>query len=104
MILKNKRWTALEHGSKKTTTTGKTPKLSLGYIKIGQVDLETSFQNRPFTSYTKMMKDNLNIKSITIRDDQNCSERFSSYTLDSDDWKQMQIEGLKRGYESRSMR
>ena len=78
-------------------------KLSLGYIKIGQVDLETSFQNRPFTSIYEEMKDNLNIKSITIRDDENCSNDFL-YTLDSDDWKQIQIEGLKRGYESRSMR
>ena len=26
------------------------------------------------------------------------------YTLASKDWKQMQIEGLKRGYESRSVR
>ena len=49
------------------------------------------------------MKDNLNIKSITIRDDENCSNDFL-YTLDSNDWKQIQIEGLKRGYESRSMR
>ena len=79
------------------------PKLSLGYIKIGQVDLETSFQNRPFTSIYEVMKDNLNIKSITIRSDKVYENNFP-YTLDSKDWKQIQMEGLKKGYESRSMR
>ena len=79
------------------------PELSLGYIKIGQVDLETSFQNRPFTSIYDVMKDNLNIKNITIRGVEIHQNDFP-YTLDSKDWKQIQIEGLKRGYESRSMR
>ncbi|MBG11544.1 MAG: hypothetical protein CMD92_10355 [Gammaproteobacteria bacterium] len=79
------------------------PKLSLGYIKIGQVDLETSFQNRPFTSIYEAMKDNLNIKNITIRG-VGIHQNDFPYTLESDDWKQIQMEGLKRGYESRSMR
>ena len=79
------------------------PKLSLGYIKIGQVDLETSFQNRPFTSIYNVMKDNLNIKNITVRSDKVYENNFP-YTLDSKDWKQIQMEGLKKGYESRSMR
>ena len=79
------------------------PKLSLGYIKLGQVDLETSFQNRPFTSIYDVMKDNLNIKNITIRGVGTHQNDFP-YTLDSKDWKQIQMEGLKKGYESRSMR
>ena len=79
------------------------PKLSLGYIKLGQVDLETSFQNRPFTSIYDVMKDNLNIKNITIRGVEIHQNDFP-YTLDSKDWKQIQLEGLKKGYESRSMR
>jgi len=79
------------------------PKLALGYIKIGQVDLETSFQNRPFTSIYGVMKDNLNIKNITIRG-VGVHQNDFPYTLESDDWKQIQMEGLKRGYESRSMR
>ena len=78
-------------------------KLALGYIKIGQVDLETSFQNRPFTSIYEIMKDNLNIKNITIRG-VGIHQNDFPYTLESNDWKQIQIEGLKRGYESRSMR
>ena len=79
------------------------PKLSLGYIKVGQVDLETSFQNRPFKLIYDEMKNNLNIKNISIRGSENYENDFP-YTLDSADWKQIQIEGLKRGYESRSMR
>ena len=76
-------------------------KLALGYIKIGQVDLETSFQNRPFTYVYEEMKDNLNIKNITIRG-VGIHQNDFPYTLESNDWKQIQIEGLKRGYESRS--
>jgi len=79
------------------------PKLSLGYIKIGQIDLETSFQNRPFKSIHEIMKDNLNIKNITIRG-VGIHQNDFPYTLESDDWKQIQMEGLKQGYESRSMR
>jgi len=77
-------------------------KLSLGYIKIGQVDLQTSFQNRPFTSIYEEMKDNLNIKNITIRG-VGIHQNDFPYTLESNNWKQIQIEGLRRGYESRSM-
>ena len=79
------------------------PKLSLGYIKLGQVDLETSFQNRPFKLIYETMKDNLNIKNITIRG-VGIHQNDFPYTLESDDWKQIQMEGLKRGYESRSVR
>ena len=40
------------------------PKLSLGYIKIGQVDMKLAFQNKPFLEVYDDMKDNLNITSI----------------------------------------
>ena len=79
------------------------PNLSLGYIKIGQVDLATSFQSSTFKSIYEVMKDNLNIKSISVRGTENCNNNFS-YTLESEDWRQIQMEGLRRGYESRSMR
>ena len=79
------------------------PKLSLGYIKIGQVDLETSFQNRSFGAIYNEMKDNLNIKNITIRG-VGIHQNDFPYTLESNDWKQIQMEGLRKGYESRSMR
>ena len=79
------------------------PKLALGYIKIGQVDLETSFQNSRFKSIYEVMKDNLDIKNITIRG-VGIHQNDFPYTLESDDWKQIQMEGLRKGYESRSMR
>jgi len=79
------------------------PKLSLGYIKIGQIDLQTSFQKRDFTDIYEEMKNNLNIRNITVTDKDNVSNDFP-YTLDSDNWKQIQMKGLKKGYESRSMR
>ena len=42
-------------------------------------------------------------KNITIRG-VGIHQNDFPYTLESDDWKQIQIEGLKQGYESRSMR
>ena len=77
-------------------------KLSLGYIKIGQIDLTRSFGHDSFKLIYNKMKDNLNIKSISILGDDHSKNNFA-YTLESDDWKQIQIEGLKRGYESRNM-
>ena len=79
------------------------PKLSLGYIKIGQVDLEKSFQNNTFTGIYDAMKDNLNINGIKITGN-DVSENDFPYTLESKDWKLIQMEALKKGYESRSMR
>ena len=79
------------------------PKLSLGYIKIGQVDMKLAFQNRPFMEVYNKMKTNLNIKSMHIVGMQTFENNFP-YSLDSDDWKKIQIEGLKKGYESRSLR
>ena len=79
-------------------------KLSLGYIKIGQVDLQRTFgTDAPVQEIHKVMTDNLNITSIkTITGP--TTETEYTYTLDSDDWKQIQMEGLRKGYESRSVR
>ena len=79
------------------------PKLSLGYIKIGQIDLQTSFQKSNFMDIYEEMKNNLNIRNITVTDKDNVSNDFP-YTLESSDWKQIHLKELKRGYESRSMR
>ena len=79
------------------------PKLSLGYIKLGQVDIERTFGNMTVTEIHDAMGKNLNIKSIasvssdTVRCDY-------PYTLDDEDWKQIQMKGLVSGYESRSVR
>tara|TARA_B110000858_G_C17778875_1_gene463673 strand:+ start:82 stop:1194 length:1113 start_codon:yes stop_codon:yes gene_type:complete len=79
------------------------PKLSLGYIKIGQVDLESSFQQTSFSKIYDIMKDNLNINRIEITGNK-LSENNFPYTLESKDWKLIQMEALREGYESRSMR
>ena len=49
------------------------------------------------------MKDNLNINKIQILGDENIGNNFP-YTLESNDWKQIQMEGLESGYKSRSVR
>ena len=80
------------------------PKLCLGYIKIGQVDLERTFgTGASIQDIHKVMNDNLNITSIRTIHGPSIETDYP-YTLDSDDWKQIQIEGLKQGYESRSVR
>ena len=80
------------------------PKLSLGYIKIGQVDLQRTFgASATFKEIYETMSNNLNITSIKAMSNRTIECEYP-YTLDSDDWRQIQMEGLKRGYESRSMR
>ena len=78
-------------------------KLSLGYIKIGQIDMKLGFQNKPFLEVYENMKSNLNIKSIHIVGTRSYENEYP-YTLESADWKNIQIKNLKEGYESRSMR
>ena len=79
-------------------------KLSLGYIKIGQVDLQRTFgSSATFKEIYETMSKNLNITSIKTMSNRTIECEYP-YTLDSDDWQQIQMEGLKRGYESRSMR
>ena len=80
------------------------PKLSLGYIKIGQVDLQRTFgSGATFEQIYETMSDNLNITSIKTMSNRTIECAYP-YTLDSDDWRKIQMEGLRRGYESRSMR
>ena len=79
------------------------PRLSLGYIKIGQVDLQRTFGNSAeFKEIYETMSNNLNITSIKTMSNRTIECEYP-YTLDSDDWQQIQMEGLKKGYESRSM-
>ena len=79
------------------------PKLSLGYIKLGQVDLSKTFANKGVLEIHNAMNNNLNIQSIKVvgESDVECSY---PYTLDNDDWKTIQMNTLREGYESRSLR
>ncbi len=79
------------------------PRLSLGYIKIGQVDLARSFgKDATFKEIYEKMSGNLNI--TRIKNGLSGVQCEYDYNLDSKDWKQIQIEGLKNGYKSRSVR
>jgi len=71
-------------------------KLSLGYLKLGQVDLEKSFGSSDFIKVHEKIKYNLDIKKISVGD-VSCSY---PYTLESDNWREMQLEELKKGYGS----
>ncbi len=79
------------------------PKLSLGYIKLGQVRLQDISHETDFLNVYEVMKDHLNISAITVTGEQDITADYP-YTLHSDDWKQIQISYLRRGYESRGMR
>ena len=80
------------------------PKLSLGYIKIGQVDLQKSFGiDAKFKEIYKNMTKNLNITKIEILAQQTVHCEYP-YTLDDKEWQEIQMKTLRKGYESRSMR
>ena len=76
------------------------PKLALGYIKLGQVDLVGSFGTDDFLNIYNQLIDCLNIKTIEY---QNYRVNYD-YTLDDKNWKAKQIKELKKGYESHSLR
>jgi hypothetical protein len=79
------------------------PKLALGYIKLGQVDLKRSFGTENFLEIYNKLSNNLNITKIEIIEAKTTDCEYS-YSLESPDWKQIQINAMKAGYESYSMR
>ena len=79
------------------------PKLALGYIKLGQVDLEKSFGTTKFLNIYDKMIDCLNISKITIVGSENILAEYN-YSLSDPNWKDLQIQELKKGYESHSLR
>jgi hypothetical protein len=78
------------------------PRLALGYIKLGQVNLEETFDNITFEQIYDTMSKNLNITSISVVSTQTIKCDYP-YSLDSEDWRQIQMEGLRGGYESRGV-
>ena len=73
------------------------------FFWLEEVDLQTSFQDTKFQGIYESMKNNLNISRIQISGDENIANDFP-YTLESDNWKQIQMEGLESGNKSRSVR
>ena len=71
------------------------PKLSFGFIKLGQVNLEKSFGAKEFDVILKNLSQHLDIYKIKIGD----IENTYSYVWSDDNYKQMQIKFLRPGYD-----
>jgi hypothetical protein len=71
------------------------PTLSLGYIKLGQVNLLKSFGTNNFFNIIKILSKHLDIYKIKIDD----VENIFNYTWTEHNYKQMQIDFLKPGYD-----
>ena len=79
------------------------PSLALGYIKIGQVKLIESFGTETFLDVYNQMINCLNISRIELIGSENIVKEYR-YTLSDTNWKELQIEELRKGYESHSLR
>lgn len=73
------------------------PKNSLGYIKIGQINLKESFGTENFLDIIKLLTDNLDITKIELVGPISNNLEFN-YNLNNDHWKQIQMEALKGSY------
>jgi len=77
-------------------------KLALGYAKIGQIDLEKTFGAKAsFSQINKAMTYNLDIKYIKVLSDITTEQHYP-YTLDCENWKEMQMNALEPGYKHNS--
>ena len=76
------------------------PNLSLGYLPLGQIDLDGSFGNNYPENVWAILKDHLDIYRIEIGD---VSQTYDFCWSDSD-YKQMQINMMKPGYDYSSRR
>ena len=74
------------------------PKLALGYIKLGQVNLMESFGTENFEKVYEQLSKNLNITSIEIQGKLNAKADFP-HSVESPEYRQMQIDFLKPGYD-----
>lgn len=75
------------------------PKLSLGYIKIGQVNIEKSFKTDNFFKIIDLMSDYLNIEEIKVKEMNTITSNVFPYVWSDTNYKQMQIDFLKPGYD-----
>ena len=71
------------------------PKLSLGHIKIGQINLKKSFGDADFFEIIKQLSNHLDIYQIKTGD---VTGTFD-YVWSDDNYKQMQIDFLQPGYD-----
>ena len=71
------------------------PKLSLGYIKLGQVNIEKSFGTTDFFDIIKKLSTHLDIYQIKV---DGVADTYD-YVWSDDNYKQMQIDFLRPGYD-----
>jgi len=71
------------------------PKMSLGYIKLGKVNLQRSFGTEDFFKIIDILSKHLDIYKIRIDD----LESTYDYVWSDDNYKQMQIDFLRPGYD-----
>jgi hypothetical protein len=71
------------------------PKLSLGYLPIGQIDLQSSFGTTNYQTIWDMLSSHLDIYSIEVDDIKNTFD----YCWSDSSYKQMQIDIMKPGYD-----
>jgi hypothetical protein len=76
------------------------PKLSLGYLPIGQVDLETSFNTTNYQTIWDQLSEHLDIHSVEVDGIKNTFE----YCWSDSNYKQLQIDMMKPGYDHSSRR
>jgi hypothetical protein len=70
-------------------------KLSLGYLPIGTVDLEASFGTTDYTKIWDILNDHLDVYSIEV----NGIVRMFDYCWSDSNYKQMQIDIMRPGYD-----
>lgn len=75
------------------------PKLSLGYIKIGQVNIDKSFGTDDFFQIIDRMSNFLNIEKIKVTEKDSETSNIFPYVWSDPNYKQMQIDFLKPGYD-----
>lgn len=71
------------------------PKLALGYIKIGQCDLMKSFGTNDPQKIWKILSNHLDVYKIKIQE----TENIFDYVWTQSNFKQMQIDIMKPGYD-----
>jgi len=76
------------------------PTLSLGYLPLGQIDLDGSFGNNYPENVWAILKDHLDIYRIEIGD----VSRTYDFCWSDNNYKQMQIDMMKPGYDYSSRR
>jgi hypothetical protein len=76
------------------------PKLSCGYLPIGQIDLQTSFGTTNYQSIWDILSSHLDIYKIEV---DGISSDFD-YSWADDNYKQMQIDIMRPGYDFSSRR